>query len=263
MASRDTNQLFYEAIASIYDRLYAEVDAVEAVRQWLSLIAEYDPMLIERQGGRAQPRLLDLGCGTGRYLEPWAAAGFRVTGVDGSIAMIRRARRLKLKSPYSASMNLVHHDLRLRSARLKGLGPFDIAVAHFNFLNLLTLKEVEDFLGEVRQYLSRGSCFITDCAPPDLIPAPGDEFYQLDPSHRIQITSKPNRGNRSVVQTYRWGDRELQERYCFHSTPELIKAARQAGWKMEAAFGWRPDKPECPWSPRRRAKSHRVCVFRV
>jgi SAM-dependent methyltransferase len=263
VGSRNANQSFYEAISSIYDRLYDEVDAAEAVRQWLLLIAENQPKLTVTLGQQAQPRLLDLGCGTGQYLEPWASAGFCVTGVDGSIGMVRRARRRKVGSSHSAQINLVRHDLRLPSTRLKGLGPFDIAVAHFNFLNLFPLSEVQAILCELRHYLSVGSRFVTDCAPPDLIPLPGIEFRQLGPKRRIQITTKPDPGSRSVTQTYRGEGPELHETYWFHSTRELTRAAQGAGWKLEAVVGWRPDRAGCPWSSRRGIKSHRVCVFRV
>src|SRR5688572_14229671 len=36
--------------------------------------------------------ILELGCGTGRVLEPLAAAGHRVTGIDRSPPMLNRAR---------------------------------------------------------------------------------------------------------------------------------------------------------------------------
>ena len=42
----------------------------------------------------SHPRLLDVGCGTGHHLKQLRAQGFRVTGVDGSEAMLAEARRV-------------------------------------------------------------------------------------------------------------------------------------------------------------------------
>jgi len=145
------NPEFYEAISTIYDRLYEEVDAAEAVRQWLSLISKFRPL--PENGCLPLPKLLDLGCGPGRYLEPWATAGFCVMGVDASKGMIREARRRMANLSNPSRVSLFCHDLRRPSADLIRCSPFDIAVAHFNFLNLFPLKEVQDILHQLRLYL--------------------------------------------------------------------------------------------------------------
>lgn len=52
------------------------------------------PMLLELHRHAPGPRLLDLGCGTGQPIAKWLAAhGFRVTGIDGSAAMVRLFNR--------------------------------------------------------------------------------------------------------------------------------------------------------------------------
>lgn len=51
---------------------------VAAVRRWL--------------GSAAGASILDLGCGYGRIAVPLARAGYAVTGIDGSEAMVRHAR---------------------------------------------------------------------------------------------------------------------------------------------------------------------------
>src|SRR4030088_1687905 len=91
-APPDQSPQFYEQVAPIYDELYEDVDVEEAVRQWRLLVVGCAG-LPSRKQRQELPRLLDLGCGTGRYLAPWAAAGFRVTGVDASKRMISSARR--------------------------------------------------------------------------------------------------------------------------------------------------------------------------
>ncbi|MHB1006364.1 MAG: class I SAM-dependent methyltransferase [Chloroflexota bacterium] len=57
--------------------------------------------------------LLELGCGTGRLLLPLAAAGYRVTGVDVSAAMLAKAgERLAADASASARVSLVQADAR-------------------------------------------------------------------------------------------------------------------------------------------------------
>src|SRR5882762_7445704 len=81
---------FYEWLAPIYDDLYDAIDVEEAVRQWALLVRKMSRLPRARS---PIPRLVDLGCGTGRYSVAWAASGFEVTGVDASRSMVARARR--------------------------------------------------------------------------------------------------------------------------------------------------------------------------
>lgn len=54
--------------------------------------------------------VIELGCGTGRLMLPLAQAGYEVTGVDSSPAMLERARH-KLESSGARSWRLVQADL--------------------------------------------------------------------------------------------------------------------------------------------------------
>jgi malonyl-CoA O-methyltransferase len=49
----------------------------------------------------------DIGCGTGRHALRWAAAGARVTALDFSTAMLKRARA----KPGAEAVTFIHHDL--------------------------------------------------------------------------------------------------------------------------------------------------------
>lgn len=71
---------FYDQVAAEYDRRWA-YGARDTARQTAWLARECRP-----------GRLLDLGCGTGRMLEPLARAGFTPVGLDHSPAMLARAR---------------------------------------------------------------------------------------------------------------------------------------------------------------------------
>jgi ubiquinone/menaquinone biosynthesis C-methylase UbiE len=52
----------------------------------------------------------DIGCGTGRHALKWAAAGARVTAVDFSAAMLKRAR----SKPEAQAVAFIRHDLAKR-----------------------------------------------------------------------------------------------------------------------------------------------------
>jgi SAM-dependent methyltransferase len=75
---------YYGEYAWAYDLLTDRPSAqeCECIGKWL---AEF--------GIHAGASVLDAGCGTGRYARHLAEAGFRVTGIDSSLAMLGEARK--------------------------------------------------------------------------------------------------------------------------------------------------------------------------
>lgn len=76
--------LLYNKLARYYDLIYAAKDYEGEARYQVQLIEKY-----KRSSGRD---LLEIACGTGRYLE-FFAQGFTCTGLDLNPAMLRIARR--------------------------------------------------------------------------------------------------------------------------------------------------------------------------
>lgn len=259
--SLNRNVEFYEQLAPVYDRLYVDVDAEETVRQWSILLQQCaglpNPM------HSAAPRLLDLGCGTGRYLDPWAAAGFFPTGVDASRRMVAIARHRLKRSVWSSRIRLVCTDLRHQNPRLARKGPFDVAVAHFNFLNLFPPDELQDLLATVAPCLRTGARFFTDCAPPQLMPTEIVEEITLEDDTRIEVSTRSNPAENMVTRSYRLGSTQTAETYWLHSPRALTATAAAAGWRVEAAYAWRPDQPSRPWRQRVGRSLHRVYVLRA
>jgi SAM-dependent methyltransferase len=255
------NPRFYEAIAGVYDRLYREVDAAETVRQWLLLVRPRTglPDLKARQ----LPRLLDAGCGTGRHLILWAAAGFRVTGIDASPAMIARAASRVRRSKWAARIRLLCADVRQENPQFARHGPFAAAVAHFNFLNLFPPGEVEQVLRSLRTAVTPGARLFTDCAPPWLMPKRGCERLDLGGGLAVEVRTFPDRLSGTVTRRYCYRGDWLEEKYWLHSAATLQKAAAAANWQIESVHGWQPDCRSDPWGPPKKNRGHRLYIFRA
>src|SRR5262249_37696655 len=88
------------------------------------------------------PRVLDLGCGDGRYAAKIAAAGFEVTGVDPSPAALKRAAR-------------AHPELRLAAADPDGTLPLrDCSFEAVICINVLEhVADTQQLLSEARRVL--------------------------------------------------------------------------------------------------------------
>ena len=105
--------------------------------------------------------ILDAACGTGRTLVPLAEAGYRVTGVDSSPAMLGEAR---LKAGAVARrVKLVCADLRALALRHR----FGMAlVALGSFHHLTTLADQRSALRGLAEQLVRGGLLILDLVNP-------------------------------------------------------------------------------------------------
>jgi SAM-dependent methyltransferase len=108
----------YDALAPYYDAFTADSD----YETWTVHVLD----LARRQGLRGHA-LLDLACGTGRSLEPFAERGFHLTGCDVSEAMLAEAAR---RVPEAV---LVRADMR----ELPRLGHFDLVTCFDDSLNYL------------------------------------------------------------------------------------------------------------------------------
>ncbi len=104
--------------ASYYDAFTAESD----YEVWTEQVLE-----VATRHGLTGAALLDLACGTGNSFMPFARRGFRVTGCDGSVAMLAEAAR---KAPDVA---LIQADMR----ELATLGRFDLVTCFDDSLNYL------------------------------------------------------------------------------------------------------------------------------
>jgi SAM-dependent methyltransferase len=112
----------YDQIADLYDLEHLTYD--EDVEFYGSFIeATGDPVL-------------ELACGSGRLLVPIAKAGYRVTGIDRSEAMLARAKQLLTKKGLEQNVKLCHGSMADVSSAPGG--PFGVAIIALNSLMHLT-----------------------------------------------------------------------------------------------------------------------------
>ena len=101
--------------------------------------------------------LLDLGCGTGRLLIPFARRGYDVVGVDLSEEMLAVAREK------AAAAGVCAHLLRANLAELDGLrdGRFDYAACLFSTLGMVIGAENRRrVIAHAFRVLRPGGCFV-------------------------------------------------------------------------------------------------------
>jgi SAM-dependent methyltransferase len=120
--------------------------------------AAYVRALLERHGlpGRS---VLELGCGSGGHAFPLGAAGFEVTGVDRSEAMLDAARRRAKVDPAAARLRFVDADIRSLA-----LGQtFDAVLALFHVMSYQTADaDLEATVQAVARHLRSGGLFLFD-----------------------------------------------------------------------------------------------------
>ncbi|HAP43993.1 MAG: hypothetical protein A2087_11710 [Spirochaetes bacterium GWD1_61_31] len=134
-------------------------------KYWSGFSTNYAPLLrqfleerLALPPGRPR-RLVDLCCGNGRLTAHFAAAGWQVTGLDRSPAMLERAAANNLEAVKAGAVRLVEADAA--SFRLEGRS--HAVVSTFDALNHLdSLDTLAACFGCVRASLVAGGIFIFD-----------------------------------------------------------------------------------------------------
>src|SRR5439155_17130287 len=94
-------------------------------------------------------RVLDAGCGEGRFARMMAERGARVTAIDLSSRMIELARGAEENDP----LGIDYHVADMADLSLLPSGEFDIAVA---YLSLFDVQDYQSALRELARVLRRG-----------------------------------------------------------------------------------------------------------
>ncbi|MFT4036581.1 MAG: class I SAM-dependent methyltransferase [Thermomicrobiales bacterium] len=236
----------YESIAALYDLEHDEFsDDLDWYAQLVSL---------------AGPRVLELGCGSGRVLAPLIEAGATVTGVDLSAAMLDRAR-LRLAAPIRAGR------ARLIEGAMTDLtdltpGPFDLAIVSLNgLLHVETAAEQREVLQQVHDVLRPGGLLAVDVlhAVPDALDAFDGRVmheWSVERDDRSSVAKFSARGvdwTSQVIETDLWYDQTgvdgslRRERSAFtmrwltaSETELMLELAGFADWDLAGSYDGSP-----------------------
>lgn len=170
----------------LYDRLWGERLPGSSV--------DGDVAFYVQQARKTGGPVLELGVGTGRVALPLARAGFRVTGVDDSAAMLGALRRKLVLSPYANLLRLVRADMRSFAAP----GKYALALIPFRaFHHLWTPEDQARSLTCIRKHLKPHGRLVIDLFDPRLdlcLPsytkAGGTRPDKVTPIHRDRKTGR-------------------------------------------------------------------------
>lgn len=229
----------FGAYARFYDLDYADLD-------------DDVPMILQFALRCGSP-ILELGCGTGRLLLPLARAGYKVTGVDVSAAMLSAARSKLLAQRLDKGITLLHQDMRELALGKR----FSLVFLALNsFMHLLTTEDQLVVLGRIRQHLKPGGLLLLDLFNPDLgrlLESRGQvtlDKVQPDPdtAHRLmKFRTQTVDLERQILQITHIVDDVDSEgnvrralfpfalRYLYRAELELL--LRHAGLEIEAIYG--------------------------
>jgi ubiquinone/menaquinone biosynthesis C-methylase UbiE len=183
--------------------------------------------------------LLDVACGFGRHAIPLAAAGFRVTGVDRSAALLDEARRRAGEGDgWPRWVQADYRELPFADAA------FDGALNLYTSLGYLGDEEDTNVLTEIARVLRPGAKLVLETMHRDLLVRMfTDSGWQLLGEGRLlleQRTFDPTGGVTQTTQTLIDKDggrdsRTFETR--IYTATELVHMLRAAGFTKTTAYG--------------------------
>jgi SAM-dependent methyltransferase len=139
-----SNRTYDAAFAAYFDRLTSHKDYGAEVDALVRFIRQMTP--------RPDPRILDVGCGTGTHAALLADRGYDVTAIDLAPDMVRQAQAK------TRALKVVCGDI----SELPDSG-FSVCVSLFNVVNYIeSLEALVAFFVEVAERLSDGGVFVVE-----------------------------------------------------------------------------------------------------
>jgi SAM-dependent methyltransferase len=229
---------FVEAFGPWYSVVYPHRDAAEADRLVATLADRID------LDGR---RVLDVGCGAGRHLERFAAAGARPVGLDLSEALLAEARRVRTQA--GGNWPLVRADMRslpVSNGRVDGVTSLFTAFGYFD------AEGDRRALAEVGRVLRPGGFHLLDFLNRERVLAhPNPDTERVSGDWRIRESRRVEDGRvvkRVLVQPAAGGApvADYEERVTLHGRKELESMLKDVGLVVRQVWGEYTGEPYHP-----------------
>lgn len=197
---------------------------VAAIKEWLGL-----------EPGNA---VLDLGCGHGRIAVPLAAAGCRVTGLDGNGTLLERAAGNAARA--GVELSLIHRDMRDMTAVPRG---FDAVINVSTAFGYTDSPEGDlATLASVHAALRPGGLFLMDLENRDakIRTARSASFEMAGVTIQCQREFDVLTGRWREAMS--WTENGITDSTAYsirlYSATEMTDMFRRAGLKLVRACGW-------------------------
>ncbi|HWQ22533.1 MAG TPA: methyltransferase domain-containing protein [Gaiellaceae bacterium] len=213
---------------SVYDRIAPFYDA------WSRSVTEDVDFYVEHALAAGGP-VVELGVGTGRIAIPIARAGVPVIGVDASPAMLARAHAAAAAAGVDGLLDLRLGDLREPPVRER----VPLVICPFrSLLHLETEAEKLRALAAARRLLGPEGQLVFDVfapSPEDVAETHG-RWLEREPG--IFERALWDESARTLSLSVRSGD--VTETFALHwlAAPEWLRLLDQAGFEVEALYGW-------------------------
>ena len=213
-----------------YDRWAAIYDGEDN-----PLVALEEPQMAAALGSVAGLTVADIGCGTGRHALHLAAAGARVTALDFSEEMLRKARA----KPGAAAVTFVVHDLA---------EPLPLAAATFDRvvcgLVVEHIRDLRGLFGEMRRICRpEGLIVVSAMHPAMMLRGITARFTDPQTGRDTRPQSHPHQIADFIMAGLAVGLR--LDQVSEHAVDEALagrmeRARRYVGWPMLLMLRWRP-----------------------